>query len=299
MRVLFALAAVGLALPVQAQAPVIDATRFARLEVGNRWDYTTTKTFSGTLSETSYRVATVDREILVGGEPYVVTTVQTFDASRVATSPLYTCAYSPTLGAAPEGSTSLPDYDCARQTALPPVLPFAPTTITPSATIDIGAQTLLVDSLLSYGNQQQGSGGAYSAYTFRYATGIGHVSYRSWGQYHQGAGGGTFEDLTQLSYARLGGVEYGATVVAAEPEASVRLDVVASPNPSAGAVRIEARNSFGKVSVEVFDALGRRVDGGTASASAPFTFRAAAPGVYVVRVQDETGQTVTRRVVRR
>ncbi len=301
MRTLASLSVLLLATTAAAQPPVVNPARFAALNVGNRWEYTVADTLDGTARPLTYSVATVDGETDIGGNRYVVVTYQTFDAASAATSPRYTCAYSPTLGPAPAGATTLPDYDCNRQVALPPTLPFAPTTITPGATVEIGAQSVPVDSLLSFGNQSSGSGGQYSAYVYRYATGIGFVSLRSWGAGHVTAQGqSTFKNRTALSFARIGGVAYGASVVASETELSAAaFRLLTAPNPSAGPVRIATTGATGRVTVDVFDALGRRVDGGTVQGDAAFTFRASAAGIYVVRVTDEAGHVATQRVVRR
>lgn len=300
MRILASISVLFLATAAAAQPPAGDAARFAALDVGNRWEYTVADTLDGMARPLTYSVAAVDGETTIGGNRYVVVTYQTFDAGHAATSPRYTCAYSPTLGPAQAGATTLPNYDCSTQVALPPTLPLAPTTVTAGATVEIGAQSVPVDSLLSFGNQSQGSGGQYSAYAYRYATGIGFVSLRSRGTGHVTAQGqSTFRNIMALSFARIDGVAYGASVVASEIEPSAAaFRLLAAPNPSAGPIRIATTGATGRVTVDVFDALGRRVDGGTVSAGPVFTFHASAAGVYVVRVTDEAGHVATQRVVR-
>ena len=110
-----------------------------------------------------------------------------------------------------------------------------------------------------------------------------------------------------LRYARIGGtVVFGSVLVGGEATAppSSALALRASPNPTAGALRLtltlpEAQT----VTVEAFDALGRRVWQQTVALSAgPQTLAvdasAWAPGVYVVRAT--AGQaSATARVVRR
>lgn len=94
---------------------------------------------------------------------------------------------------------------------------------------------------------------------------------------------------------------YGASAVAGEavPVPGVALRLSAAPNPTAGTVRIEAVGAVGTLTVDVFDALGRRVDSGTVQAGSAFTFEPPAAGIYVVRAMDAAGQVATQRVVRR
>ncbi|HEX8387097.1 MAG TPA: T9SS type A sorting domain-containing protein [Rubricoccaceae bacterium] len=302
MRLLLLSAALVAVVPARAQ-PVDPAPFSPPLQVGNRWEYVRANHNATTPVVTGYAVATVDGEVEVDGQPYVVLTTQRFNPSGVAETPRNTCAYSRTLGTAPAGSTALPDYDCTVQLALAPPLPWSsgPTTVTAGASVEISSQSISVDSLVTFGSQGQGSGGAYSATVYTYATDIGYVSHRSWGQYHWGAGGGTYDNRMTLAAARLGGVVYGASVVAGEvaPEAEGAVLLSAYPNPFATEVTVTAAGLSGPVAFDVFDALGRRVGGGVSEAGAPFVFRPSAAGVYVVRAMDTAGHVATRRVVRR
>jgi hypothetical protein len=134
----------------------------------------------------------------------------------------------------------------------------------------------------------------------RFAADIGFV-------YYGGAGVGGCGWC--LSYAHVGGVEYGeGNPVAVEPPAegpeALALEAV-SPNPFRASVTLTlSLPSAEAVTVEAFDALGRRVLARALGVLAPgrhrveFDGRAWAPGVYVVRVTTGAGEVATRRVVR-
>lgn len=299
MRHLLVFAVLFAAAPVRAQAPVVNPLRFTALDVGNRWEYVWADHIPAVPVVLGYYVATVDGEVTVSGQPHVVLTTQRFRADRTPESPRYTCAYSPTLGTAPAGATTLPDYRCSVQFALPPPLPWrdGPTTVTPATTVEVSVQQVAVDSLLSLGSQGGGSGGSYTTSAYRYATRIGNLGNRTYGRYHQGTGGGLFDRRETLSYARVGGVVYGASAVAGEADAAGEAFALAvGPNPSAGAFRVSVSGTDGPVEVEVFDTLGRRVARGTGGG---FAFAPESAGVYIVRATDASGRTVTRHVVRR
>ena len=300
--VLAAVLATPLALSVRAQ-PVPAAPFSAPLGIGNRWEYVLTNAAVTPPAVTGYLVATVDGEVTVNGEPYRVLTRQQFAADRTPATARTTCAYNPARGTAPAGSTSLPDYSCVGQVGLPPPLPWSsgPTTVTPAATVEVGSQSVPVDSLVTFGSQGSGTGGAYSATVYAYATGIGQVSTREYGRFHQAAGGGVYDRLQTLVYARIGSRSVGASAVAGEtsPPDAPGLALGATPNPFADEVRIEATGATGRVTLDVFDTLGRRVDGGTVEGDSAFEFRPTAAGIYLVRATSATGQVATRRVVRR
>jgi hypothetical protein len=110
-----------------------------------------------------------------------------------------------------------------------------------------------------------------------------------------------------LEYARVGGVVYGAPVpvaAAPAPGAPSALRLGASPNPAGRTVTLALElTAPGLVSVEVFDAVGRRVHrearallGGTSTLMLDAS--AWAPGTYVVRATAD-GASVAARVVRR
>ena len=143
---------------------------------------------------------------------------QTFGPGGAPTSTRTVCAYSRALGTAPPGSTSLADYDCTNQPALPPALPYTsgPTTLTTDADVSVASQTVRADSLVVFGRQAMGSGGAYDATAWTYATGLGFVGFRNWGTFHWGAGGGSYDTRTTLTFARVAGTAYGGSAVAGE-----------------------------------------------------------------------------------
>ncbi len=290
----------------QAQGPVVDAARFSPLDVGDQWKYYSTELY-GPVPVSIYSewtVSTVDRDTLIGGETYVVIVTERAPTSGMENATRTTCAFNRVLGAAPTGTTTLPRYDCSRALVLPPPVPWTagPTTITTGTSITLWDQSVPVDSLLTFGSQQAGSGQAYTSTSYRYATGIGFVSSRRWGRTHETPQGrDDFDDNTVLYEATIDGVQYGGFVVAADPAAAPAAGFSLStfPNPSAGPIRVAAAGASGRVTIDVFDALGRHVDGGTVQGAAPFTFRASAAGVYVVRATDEAGRVATERVVRR
>ncbi|HEX7070029.1 MAG TPA: T9SS type A sorting domain-containing protein [Rhodothermales bacterium] len=111
-------------------------------------------------------------------------------------------------------------------------------------------------------------------------------------------------DSAHLTYARLSGVEYGASVVATsteEREAPSSNEFAASiyPNPFADRFTIETNDRVAlPLRFEVIDALGRRVLAGTIDESQTTVDASAlAAGFYFVRITDGA-QVATRAVVR-
>ncbi len=112
----------------------------------------------------------------------------------------------------------------------------------------------------------------------------------------------------QLSYARVGEIEYGTEQfpVSAEeeapPEAAMALWVF--PNPAAGEATVRlGLDAPQRVSLAVFDVLGRRVlaeDLGYTAGEVQHRLGAAQlpAGVYVVRLAGDAGATATARFVR-
>lgn len=122
---------------------------------------------------------------------------------------------------------------------------------------------------------------------------------------------GAFQE-SRFEFARVRGVEYGVRPVAGEAGAvpSGSLALSASPNPTDGPLALALTlPEAGAVTVEAFDALGRRVWQTTAALSAGAQTLAVdasawAPGVYVVRATAAGGggagrASATARVVRR
>ncbi len=111
---------------------------------------------------------------------------------------------------------------------------------------------------------------------------------------------------SRFVFARVRGVEYGVRPVAGESGAdpAEALALTAAPNPTSGALRLTlAVPEAQTVTVEAFDALGRRVWQQTVARGAgvqalDVDASAWAPGLYVVRAS--SGQAMaTARVVRR
>ena len=303
MRILLALVSLSFALPALAQEPVVPATRFSGIRVGNAWDYST----SGRSSPTGppvflYRefvYTTADSLVVIDGEPYVVLTTRRSPSANGPTFQVTTCAFSEARGTA--AAAPLPGYDCSQTYVLPPPLPWTggPTTVTPSATVVIRERPAVVDSLLQFGSQQNGPSGAYTATLYRYATDIGLLLSRTWGQGPATSQGqALFDDSVTLERALIDGVTYGGYTVASEPAQTERpaFRLTAAPNPFAAAVAVTPTAASDLV---VFDALGRAVARGTAAAGQAFRFSVPAAGVYTVRATDAAGHTATTRVVRR
>ena len=69
------------------------------------------------------------------------------------------------------------------------------------------------------------------------------------------------------------------------------------PNPSKGSFTVDMGQTVEKVSIEIWDVMGRRVLHKTAENSARIPIQAKlSPGVYLVKIQ-ANGQVVTRRMV--
>ncbi len=122
-----------------------------------------------------------------------------------------------------------------------------------------------------------------------------------------GADGGFCDGcFIAIRYAHVGGVEYGAPVVAAEPgPAPSALALAATPNPVVDALTLTLDlPGAGIVTAEAFDALGRRVEHREVVLGAgrqTLTLDAAGwrPGIYLVRVTMADGTAAAARVVRR
>ena len=302
LRVALALAAVLAAPAVQAQSGYLN--RFGNLTPGNRWEYTETNRRVTPPAITGYLVATVEAEVLIGSDVYSVVTSQRFAPDGTPTSVRSTCAYHPVHGTAPAGSTSLPNYLCSNFSGFP--LPpyrfgYSSTWYTSPSSFSVSGQSVTVDSLFTRENSWVGSGGQSGNYPESFALGLGPVYSRSVSASRSGSTWVYVNTAVDLAYARVAGTVYGRAVVADETGVSDAdgFDVIVSPNPSATETLVSTRGAIGRVSIDVFDALGRRVDGGTVQGGAPFTFSAPVAGIYVVRVRDEAGHSVTRRVVRR
>ena len=101
--------------------------------------------------------------------------------------------------------------------------------------------------------------------------------------------GGAFRRAGGVSSPNV--VRYTPSAVAAEPDAATnRLSLAIAPNPARGSATVTLSHPAGAVTVEVLDALGRRValvaEGDAAAGTRTLTLplRRLAPGTYVVRM---------------
>ncbi len=307
MTLRFALLFAALLSLSAAQAQPGYATSFADLTPGNRWEYVETSRLVTPAEVTGRRVTTIEAEIVAGAVRYSVATSQRFAPDGSPTTDRTTCAYDPATGIvyspAPAGPDVLPNYSCTSAAfAFPPFSLSYTSTSTGASTVLISGQTVAVDSLFTRGNSWTGTSGQGGNFSETFARSFGMVYGRSYSRTRDGTGVYTTTSTgIDLTYARVRGIEYGQSTVGGEaaPVSAVALRLSATPNPSVGPVQIRAVGAVGALTVDVFDALGRRVDGGAVQGDAAFTFRASAAGVYVVRATDEARRVVTKRVVRR
>jgi hypothetical protein len=299
MRLAFLLALVCSAASAQPSL----RQRFAPLHVGDVWEYRHTDYAPNPVVPLGHLVSSVVADTVLGGTAYFVLTEQTYNPQGEATGPLYHTLYNYTAGVAP-ATSELPDYRGWNIAIMDQLIRTSYATGVP---IDIGGQTVVVDSTLnSLAGGCCGSGGSYTYVSDVYALNIGRTSQGVSGRRHaaacpQNPADCNFSSGYMLTYARVGGNVYGAPVVADEPSApaTAAFALTASPNPFSSDVAVTAAGVAGPVTVAVFDALGRRVGGGVLESGTSFLFRPAAAGVYVIRAQDAAGQVATRRVVRR
>jgi|GEM_PF-2051036 len=175
-------------------------------------------------------------------------------------------------------------------------------TVAEGVPVVIGAETV-VASVADGGSYHRGaaSGGAGEASaTWRVAEGIGVVRYTVGRRF---AGAPALNRVAQLAYARVGGVEYGAAIVAGEagtptaPELALRV----APNPASGAATMQVTLPEASTArATVVDALGRTVatlDLGVRPAGVStgrLDVRRLAPGVYTVRLTAGDAVATTR-----
>ncbi len=159
------------------------------------------------------------------------------------------------------------------------------------ATVGIGAQTIIVDVARESTYEGSGTPGFGSGTAWHAADGIGVVFY---GVSRPVAIPPYSVSYTaRLAYARVGGIEYGAAIVAGEAEAPVTpaLALGVAPNPATGTVSLRVTlPEAARAGATVLDALGRAVatlDLGVRPAgvsAVPLDVRGLAPGVYTVRL---------------
>jgi hypothetical protein len=296
-----------LAVSVSAQGSGLDPLQFAPLDVGNRWEYVYQNEMPTPAVPIRYIVAEIASEMLIGGEPHRVLTQQSFALDGTPDGPLLHCAYSLTSGPASAEAAGLPDYNCDQLSA-PPVLPYpyGPTTVRDHEAYEVSGQTYIADTLVSYGSQTMGSGGAMTAWARAFVRGVGHLSTRTWGRRHATTCTTTpsacdFADATRLVFARVGGAVYGASVVAGDegPRVPSALQLRAWPNPSgSGGQALRVEGATGRTTTTVFDILGRQV-WREVSPRGTLTLPVLTPGVYTVRVTDDASRQGAIRIVRR
>ena len=164
---------------------------------------------------------------------------------------------------------------CAR----PGRAPDATLTVTGPMSVQVGTDTVPVASVRTL-STETGS--------MRLAAGLGPL------------GDSTLSLHGTLVYARIGGVDYGASPVAGEPAPTApALALRVAPNPADGPVTLAVDGTALPVTVEAFDALGRRVWRGSVAGEATVDARRWAPGVYVLRATAPGGATSVSRFVRR
>lgn len=71
------------------------------------------------------------------------------------------------------------------------------------------------------------------------------------------------------------------------------------PNPAAGYMNIEAANTIDRMSLSVFDVLGREMHRGNLQNTTKIDISTWADGVYIIHVKDEHGNIATNRFMKR
>ena len=148
------------------------------------------------------------------------------------------------------------------------------------------------------------SDGQYATFEYVYVKDVGNI----FDYYDAGGSAGTRTSAQRwLTYARVGGQEYGTMQIDREAAGAPMemLALAASPNPTStnAAVEIVLGQSTNKARVEVFDALGRRVavlhDAPLSAGEYRLTLDAARlpAGLYLVRAQTERTSATARLVV--
>ena len=288
-----------------AQVPL---ARYQPLSVGDfhAYGYYVAETWTSTACPAqqlrSYETTRVVADTLVDGQAGFVVTCMTTTAN-MGTTRINRYAVRVSANGALTVATVRNGGGCALLGTFVPA--FSGTMVTEPGSVTVGGMSYAVPGVRQDRFSGSGSGQTVGGTDQVLAADLGLVSdlnYQSRGlppQYCR-------QYRRELVAASVSGRQYGAIVAGeAEPTASVRLSVSAVPNPSAGAVTLQlAAAEAVEASVDVFDALGRRV-GGAASAVWPagtsevrVDGTAWAPGVYVVRVTGRDGQTATARIVR-
>jgi hypothetical protein len=296
---LAALAVILAAPPARAQAPDSVAwERFFPAEIGDTWTYRhqTYSTQTGWVERLPLRV-TVSGDSLVDGTALPVFTVE-LDTTRwtVVRGIADGDTWFTTTGS--NGEWTSPWILVQQPNPLAPRFVFTNDEAPAPVSIQVGASVVPVDAVKGF------SGAPYSVSVVqRFAADVGYYYL----DYYNGvgSGGGHWGRRLELSYARVGGIVYGAPV-AGEPEPAAAGGIALSlvPNPvleAATFTLVLPQSSL--VWLEVVDLLGRSVlardlgEQPAGSSEHALNVSALAPGVYVLRATTDSG-VVARRFVR-
>ena len=288
------LLALLLTVPARAQEPGSDTTeawRYYPIEIGNVWEYE--RLTWGTYWEFSRR--SVVGDTLIDGTRYFHFLSEYFDENGELSSTATNHWRFDTLAAmvvSSEGDPIGGTWGCPFTASGPQSYCDGSWVIIESsaqATVTIGASTVQTST-----KSFHCCDGAHYPGTVYYATDIGR--YRDTYVY------GT----TTLKYARVGGMEYGEPIAVSSEPASPHpvFGLSVYPNPTRGAATLVLTVPVPQaVTIEVFDALGRRVHAEERALSGTSRLRLDgarwAPGVYVVRVVGAGGEATTTHIVKR
>lgn len=268
------------------------------LGIGDEWTYRHEAAYSFTtgtcpsLSLNGYVRARVLRDTTtLNGSPSRVVACTSYDpAGAVMSTGTWVAPFSFNYG-----ETDLGGDACQR------VLGWsAPTTsVTIPNPVLIGGAAYLMGSVALYTEAGGGPGGAGYSMVRWYGDRVGATSF-----VYQTNGRITFPscryELHTLQYAVVRGETFGVSPVEdeAEPENSAPPLLRIYPVPARTSVTVEVGEA---ATVEVVDALGRRVASGEAALGRPLRLDVAAwpPGVYVARTAGESGRRAVRIVVAR
>lgn len=282
--------------PWSATAQVPDTTSawlYFPLKLGHVWEYRHSHDLYGT---TGYERQTIVGDTLIGGRLYFLRLEEHFDEIGQPTGASTWEVRFDTLTASvkawwvtDERTLSCPlDADFESEIECPDFCQLAYVSGGYDQTVTIGQSTVMTAA------KHYDTGGCEAGYS--YAAGLGEYGYGFW------------FTSSQLVYARIDGVEYGAPFpVGTEegPTAVPALHLAVHPNPveSAGTVRL-ALTRPAHTTLAVYDVLGRRVallhDGALVSGSHAFQLdgRDLPADTYLVRATGAGGAVTARAVLR-
>lgn len=261
------------------------------LTVGNTWTYAVTSASSASPVPTlnGYLRVVASRDTVVGGRGARVMSCER--VSLNGTPGLQGMAVAFLMPGATIRLSGV--SECSRVYDGPG--PYPPARI--SNPLDIGGTLYPMASVLG-ASYPVGPGGSHgqSDYSFDYGDPVGMARFAIYTTFLSGGNNGWTESTWTLRYAVVDGQTYGANPVAgeAEPDAATG-GIRVYPVPSRSAVTVEVAEA---ASVEVLDALGRRVATGEAAAGRPLRLDVSAwpAGVYVART--DAGESVRIVVAR-